>query len=191
MEILNHRVNSLHQIDPKLGLEIDIRDYNNELILAHDHPTEQSIKLDDFLKHVSRNHLLAINIKSSEIEYELKSILDRSKISNYFTFDWSIPSLLKALNHNLICAFRLSEYEKDIIPNCSWVWIDAFHSVWYDIDFLFTLKKLGLKIAVVSPELHNRKSELKKVKEIIDVVKVDAICTDFPDFWLYDQSNSL
>jgi hypothetical protein len=186
LEILRHRVNSLHQIDPKLGLEIDIRDYNNELVLAHDHPTEQNIKLNDFLKHISQNCLLAINIKSSEIEYDLKSILNSSKISNYFTFDWSIPSLLKALNNNLICAFRLSEYEKDIIPNCSWVWVDSFHSVWYDVDFLFTLKKLGLKIAVVSPELHNRKSELKKVKEIIDVVKVDAICTDLHNFWLYD-----
>ena len=82
MEILKHRVNSMDQVDPNLGIEIDIHDYNNELVLAHDHPNEQSIKLNDFLKTISKNHLLAINIKSSEIEAELKSILVNLKISN-------------------------------------------------------------------------------------------------------------
>jgi len=183
MEILKHRANSLHDIEPNLGLEIDIRDYKNELVLAHDHPDEQSVKLVDFLQNISKNSLLAINIKSSEIETELESILRKSNISNYFTFDWPLPSLLKALKCNLTCAFRLSEYEKNIIPNCSWVWIDSFHGIWYDADFLLTLKKSGLKLALVSPELHNRKSELDKVKNIVNTVKVDAICTDLPDFW--------
>ena len=45
------------------------------------------------------------------------------------------------------------------------------------------LKNSGLKLAIVSPELHNRKSDLIQVKEIVNSVKVDAICTDFPDFW--------
>ena len=183
MEILKHRVNSLDKVDPNLGIEIDIHDYNNELVLAHDHPNEQSVKLNDFLKTISKNHLLAINIKNSGIEPELKSILDNSKIYNYFTFDWSVPSLINALRYDITCAFRLSEYEKNIIPNCTWVWIDSFHEVWYDADFLFSLKKLGLKLAIVSPELHNRKSEIKKVKDIVNGIQVDAICTDLPDFW--------
>mgnify|MGYP002881665627 FL=1 len=183
MEILKHRVNSVDQVDPNLGTEIDIREYNNELVLAHDHPNNHSIKLNDFLKNISKNHLLAINIKNSGIEPELKSILDNSKISNYFTFDWPVPSLINALRYDITCAFRLSEYEKNIIPNCTWVWIDSFHKVWYDADFLSSLKKLGLKLAIVSPELHNRKSEIKKVKDIVNGIQVDAICTDLPDFW--------
>ena len=92
-------------------------------------------------------------------------------------------SLFKALNYDITCAFRLSEYEKNIIPNCTWVWIDSFHKIWYDADFLSSLKKLGLKLAIVSPELHNRKSETKKVKDIVNGIQVDAICTDLPDFW--------
>ena len=135
----------MDQVDPNLGTEIDIREYNNELVLAHDHPNNHSIKLNDFLKNISKNHLLAINIKNSGIEPELKSILDNSKISNYFTFDWSVPSLINALRYDITCAFRLSEYEKNIIPNCTWVWIDSFHKIWYDADFLSSLKKLGLK----------------------------------------------
>ena len=183
MEILKHRVHSLDDISTEIGLEIDVRDFNNELVLAHDHPSTQSIRLEDFLKKISKKQLLAINVKSSEIENEIKQTLFKSNISNYFTFEWTIPSLMKALKQNLVCAFRLSEYEKDIIPQCDWVWIDSFQTIWYDSDYLASLKEYGLKIALVSPELHDRKADLDQVKEIVNSVKVDAICTDLPDFW--------
>ena len=183
MEILKHRANTVDKINPKFGLEIDIRDYNNNLVLSHDPPDNHSTSLSNYLKNIHPEQFLAINIKSTEIEGDLHSILNDFHISNYFTFDWPIPSLLKALTKNLSCAFRLSEYEKDIIPGCNWVWVDSFESIWYNVEFLTSLKKSGLKIALVSPELHNRKSDLKQVKEIVNSIKVDAICTDLPDFW--------
>ena len=183
MIIIKHRVISHKEIEDELGLEIDIRDYNGEIVLSHDLPDEQSIKFQDFLKYVRKNNFLAINVKSVEIESKLKKVLSESQISNYFTFDWPIPSLRKALSYDLKCAFRLSEYEKDVFPNCNWVWIDSFHEIWYDVDFLISLKKSGTKLALVSPELHDRKSDMKKVKDIINSVKVDAICTDLPQYW--------
>ena len=82
-----------------------------------------------------------------------------------------------------MCAFRLSEFEKDIFPQCDWVWVDSFQKIWFDAEYISSLKNLGLKIAIVSPELHKRKLEMKQVKEIVNSVKVDAICTDFPNFW--------
>jgi len=182
--IIKHRVNSIKEINPKFGLGTDIHNYNNKLVLAHDHPNEQSTKLEDFITYVPKNSLLAINIKNEEVEAELKIILSRSKTTNYFTFDWPISSLHKAISHDLNCAFRLSEYEKDIIPNCSWVWLDSFNEIWYDADFLISLKKYGIKLAIVSRELHNRKSDINKVKDIVNAVEVDAICTDMPEFWL-------
>jgi hypothetical protein len=181
--IIKHRVNSIKEINPKFGLEIDIHNYNNKLVLAHDHPNEQSIKLEDFITHIPKNSLLAINIKNEEVEAELKIILSRSKTTNYFTFDWSVTSLHNAINHDLNCAFRLSEYEKDIVPNCPWVWLDSFNGIWYDADFLISLKKSGIKLAIVSPELHNREADINKVKDIVNAVKVDAMCTDIPEFW--------
>ena len=186
LEILKHRANSIEQINPKFGLEIDIRDYNNDLVLSHDYPTDQCISLSNYLKNISSSQLLAINIKSSEIENDLFTILEKYKIYNYFTFDWPVPSLMKALKKNLSCAFRLSEFEKDIVSNCKWVWIDSFQKIWYDSEFLESLKKSGLKIALVSPELHGRKSDLEQIKEIVSSINVDAICTDLPDFWLND-----
>ena len=142
MIIIKHRVNSIKEINPKFGLEIDISEYNNKLVLAHDHPNEQSVKLEDFITYVPKNSFLAINSKSVGIEAELKIILSRSKITNYFTFDWPVPSLHKAICHDLNCAFRLSEYEKDIIPNCPWVWLDSFNEIWYDIDFSDFIKEI-------------------------------------------------
>ena len=186
MEIINHRANTLDKINLKFGLEIDVRDFNNNLVLSHDQANNQSILLSSYLKEVNPDQLLAINIKSTEIEDDLYSILNEFKISNYFTFDWSIPSLVKALTKNLFCAFRLSEYEKDIIPGCDWVWIDSFEEIWYDTEFITSLKKHGLKIALVSPELHGREFDLKQVKDIVNSVRVDAICTDLPNFWLND-----
>ena len=183
MIIIKHRVNSIKQINPKFCLEIDIHNYNNKLVLAHDHPNEQSIKLEDFITHIPKNSLLAINIKNEEVEAELKIILSRSKTTNYFTFDWPVTSLHNAINHDLNCAFRLSEYEKDIVPNCPWVWLDSFNGIWYDADFLISLKKSGIKLAIVSPELHNREADISKVKDIVNAVKVDAMCTDIPEFW--------
>ena len=183
MIIIKHRVNSIKEINPKFGLEIDIHNYNNKLVLAHDHPNEQSIKLEDFITHIPKNSLLAINIKNEEVEAELKIILSRSKTTNYFTFDWPVTSLHNAINHDLNCAFRLSEYEKDIVPNCPWVWLDSFNGIWYDADFLISLKKSGIKLAIVSPELHNREEDISKVKDIVNAVKVDAMCTDIPEFW--------
>ena len=183
MIIIKHRVNSIKEINPKFGLEIDIHNYNNKLVLAHDHPNEQSIKLEDFITHIPKNSLLAINIKNEEVEAELKIILSRSKTTNYFTFDWPVTSLHNAINHDLNCAFRLSEYEKDIVPNCPWVWLDSFNGIWYDADFLISLKKSGIKLAIVSPELHNREADISKVKNIVNAVKVDAMCTDIPEFW--------
>ena len=61
--------------------------------------------------------------------------------------------------------------------------VDFFKDIWYDSNFLDSLKKLGLNVVLVSPELHNRKLEINKVKDIISSVKIDAICTDHPDLW--------
>ena len=61
------------EINPKYGLEVDIRDYNNKLVLSHDVPNEQSEDLEDFLTHIQENNFLALNIKSVEIEFQLKN----------------------------------------------------------------------------------------------------------------------
>lgn len=185
---MKHRANRLSDIDPRFGLEIDVRDYNNELVLSHDKPKKDSVKLSEYLKHVDKETPVAINVKSSEIESDIYNAIN-GILKEYFAFDWPVPSLVKALRTGLTCACRLSEYEKDIHPKCSWVWIDAFHSIWYDSSLLRSLKKRGLKLAIVSPELHQRNKEIAKVAAFVRNGLADAICTDMPEYWYNDKSS--
>lgn len=189
MEILKHRVNSTNEIDNKFGAEIDVRDHNSKLVLSHGLPSEDNLSFLDFLKKFPRSSLLAINVKSSEIEKDLKEILEQVNHQKYFVFDFSIPYLRKAIKLGLNCAFRLSEYEKDLHPGCKWAWLDSFHSVWYDENFVNSLHKRGLSIAIASPELHNRQpsnEEVQKIRKIISRNLIDAICTDKPELWQID-----
>lgn len=184
LEIIKHRHLSIPMPDYEFGVEIDVRDYNEILVISHDIPNEKCISLEKFFRNINPNILLAINIKSSGIQQKLLNLLKKYKIENYFTFDWSTPELLHAIKNNLNCAFRVSEYEKNIVPQCKWVWVDAFHSIWYNEEYLMSLKNMGLKLALVSPELHNRTNELERIRMIVDKINVDAVCTDMPEFWL-------
>ena len=116
LKIIRHRYLSIPAPDYKFGVEIDVRDYNENLVISHDIPNEKCLSLEKFLKNINPNILLAINIKSSEIQQKLQNLLVKYKIENYFTFDWTTPELLNASKSNLTCAFRVSEYEKNIIP---------------------------------------------------------------------------
>lgn len=184
MEIIKHRINVVNEIDQKFGAEIDVRDHNGVLVLSHDYPNSQSQKLDDFIKYFPKERLLAVNVKSCGIEKDLFDILNDSKVK-YFTFDFSFPYLLKAINNNLTCALRLSEYEKEIVKGPQWVWVDSFHSMWFDEKYIQTVKNLGYHIAIVSPELHGRndKKEIEEIKILIKKKLIDAICTDTPEMW--------
>lgn len=185
MEILKHRVNRISDIDSRYGAEIDVRDHKGIIVLSHDYPKDDSIHLDEFLKHFPKNRLLAINIKSSGIESDIYNILKKHDHNNYFLFDFSVPYLLKSINLKIPCAFRVSEYEKELFQNCGWVWIDSFHESWYDKKYLQNLASLGLKNVLVSPELHNRNNmdENSKIKTLIMSGLIYAICTDNPNLW--------
>jgi len=186
MEIIKHRVLSVNEIDKKFGAEIDVRDHDGKIVLSHAMSKIDNEFFSDFLEQFPRKSFLAINVKSSEIENKLKDILTLKNHQKYFVFDFAFPSLRKALKLGLNCAFRLSEYEKDIHNNCDWVWVDCFDKIWYDKKMLEDLKKRRLKIALVSPEIHNRsenKDEFEKIKEFVRFELVDAICTDNAKFW--------
>jgi hypothetical protein len=186
MEILKHRSNTIENIDEKYGAEIDIRDYNKDVVLSHGYPTAENPRLIDYLKIFPRTSLIAMNMKSCEIEYDLLKILTIANHKKYFIFDFSIPYLLKALELKLCCAFRISEYEKELHTSCEWVWVDCFHDIWYDINYIDSLKNSNYKIALVSPELHDRREandEILKIKDIISTNLVDAICTKHPEKW--------
>ena len=72
MIILKHRCNSIQDIDSKYGAEVDVRDHNGRLVLSHGLPNDKSVELTTYLKIFPKKTLLAINVKSCEIEEKLK-----------------------------------------------------------------------------------------------------------------------
>ena len=69
MKIIIHRVNTinlLNNIPKKFGVEIDIRFFNNKLVLAHN-PSQDGVTLNEYLKKYNHSFLIA-NIKEAGIE---------------------------------------------------------------------------------------------------------------------------
>jgi len=185
MQIIKHKINTIEEIDKNFGAEIDVRDYDGELVLSHDIPNQKSQKLENFLNFFPENKLLAINVKSCGIEKKLSFLLN-SKNIDYFAFDFSVPYLLNALEQKIVCALRLSEYEKEIFQGPKWIWLDSFNSIWFDEKYVESLKKMNYMISIVSPELHERTDNIEytKIQSLVDCDLIDAICTDVPEMWI-------
>ncbi len=167
------------------GIETDIRDHLNRIVISHDPATDPELDLGVLPKTGTP---IAINIKSDGL---IKIGLDEIKeyVSNRgsFVFDASIPEMLKYQELNIPHALRLSEYEREIPWKSQFIWLDSFNSDWWLNSEI--LKKLTEShfVVVVSPELHAR--PFKSVWEAICIEMTKGnenlgICTDFPDQFL-------
>ena len=73
------------------GIEFDVRDSNNEILISHDIPSGNTLKLIDFIKDDKiANNVLAVNIKSDGILEKVQKILNKVNCEWYF-FDMSLP----------------------------------------------------------------------------------------------------
>ena len=76
MEIIIHRINNLSKlkyISKNYGVDIDVRDFKNDLILNHD-PFKNGEKLERFLRYYKHGTLI-VNIKSEYIESKVLKLL--------------------------------------------------------------------------------------------------------------------
>tara|TARA_Y100000741_G_scaffold115636_1_gene86796 strand:- start:353 stop:940 length:588 start_codon:yes stop_codon:yes gene_type:complete len=193
MKVIIHRVNNsskLLSIPKKYGVEIDVRDYKNKLILNHD-PFKKGEYLEKFLKNYCHDTLI-VNVKSEFIEFEILKLLSKYKIKNYFFLDSSYPAIINLSKKNKKIAIRVSDYESfenvyKIKPSCKWIWLEIFKKIDLkkrDLDFI---RKNKIKICLVSPELHNKKKDLYKIKKFLlkKKIRINAVCTKFENrkFW--------
>lgn len=156
-----HRINTvsnLKDIPYDFGVEIDVRDYNNKLVLAHD-PWSDGERLEDYLKEY--NHaILIVNVKCEGIENQVISILNQFSINDYFLLDCSMPSIVKLANQGYSkLAVRLSEFESVELALkfrgiVDWVWVDCFTRPGLQESDVKKLK--GMNICIVSPDLHGQ-----------------------------------
>jgi hypothetical protein len=172
------------------GTETDIRDYKGELVISHDIPDENSLKIDDFFKiyntYSNSKLTLALNIKSDGLQVKLKEKLIEYDIENYFVFDMSIPDTLGYLRNNVKAFTRQSEYEPipSLLDECEGIWLDSFESIWYKDQILLNHTEKGKFIAIVSPELHKRNHfelwQYLKNNKYHDLDNI-ILCTDIPE----------
>ena len=192
--IICHRKNTIKQLidtPTEYGVEIDVRSYNNKIILNHD-PMKSGEFLDNWIRKYNHKFLI-INIKEEGLEKYIIKILKNKKIKDFFFLDQSFPFLIKTLNSNETrCAVRFSEYEdirtiNNLKKKINWVWVDHFSKFPLNKSTSDNLKKKKIKICIVSPEIVKKTSvnSLKKLKNSIQKknIHIDAVCTKNPEIW--------
>ena len=192
--IICHRKNTIKQlIDTPIeyGVEIDVRSYNNKIVLNHD-PMRSGETFNNWIKKFNHKFLI-INIKEEGLEKYIRKILKKKNIKEFFFLDQSFPFLVKTINSKeKRCAVRFSEYEDiktayNLKNKIKWVWVDYFNKFSLNKSISNTLRKKKINICVVSPELVKKNSlqSIKKLKNLIQKKKIhiDAVCTKKPEIW--------
>lgn len=181
-----HRVNTraeLAQVPHHFGVEIDVRDHGNRLILQHD-PFSDGEDLEAYLE-TFEHALIIFNIKSERIEHRVVELIVRFNIRNYFFLDSSFPMIyqLSAQGEKNI-AIRFSEFEGlDTVMamrgKIEWVWVDCFTRLPITPENYRSLKHAGFKLCLVSPELQKREGDLLPYKNYLfkQGIAFDAVCT--------------
>ncbi len=169
------------------GIETDIRDHNQEIVISHDMATNVSLPLKElFSLHSLKkyNQVIALNIKADGLQKHLMKLIDKYNITKYFVFDMSIPDMLKYQKSKIKFYTRMSEYEPspNMLDKANGLWIDEFNKNWIDKNIIESIKLKN--ICFVSPEIHRKpfKSRWKDFKNYEKLLKNKnlMLCTDHP-----------
>lgn len=201
MQIISHRgfwnssieKNSLEAIRNSLingyGFESDLRDFQEHLVISHNIATKHSPlarQVWEMISEINKDCCFAINVKADGLKEPLLKELKKYNITNYFTFDMSVPQMIEYLEMDLRVFSRQSEFETQpvLYDKVAGVWIDGFYDTdWITQDIIDNHIENGKQVCIVSPELHMRPYDLfwKRIKSMnIDFANV-MLCTDLPD----------
>lgn len=194
MIIIKHRINSiidLNSTSREHGVEFDLHSYIDDIVVHHD-PFVNGTKFDIWLDHYKHSYMFA-NIKEEGIEDRVIKKINDKGVKNYLLFDLSFPSIVKLSNSGFTkIALRVSKYEDistafKLTGKIDWIWLDMFEdAIPISNEDFKNLQSSGMKICIVSPELHGRnRSSLSKVKSLIANagIKPDAVCTKYDNLW--------
>ena len=191
MLLIEHRVNTLAHLlrTPRdRGVEIDVRDYDGDLRLAHD-PLQTGERLEDWLAGYA-HALLIFNVKCDGLESRLLELAARHKVENFFFLDVANPTLVGlARRGERRVAVRFSEYEPiefalAFAGQVDWVWIDCFTRLPLDAHAYARLRQ-HFKLCLVSPELQKHpRARIADFRAQLSALPVDAVCTDYCEDWL-------
>ena len=185
-KFIAHRINTveeLKKLDPSYGVELDLRNNGERLILRHD-PFGDGENFEDYLKHYHHG-LMILNIKSERIEHRVLELIQKYNIKEYFFLDSSFPMIyqLSAAGEKNM-AIHFSELEGldtvfAMTGKVKWVWVDCFTKLPINRENYTLLKKAGFKLCLVSPELQKRDQDIEKYRDYLNKegIEFDLICT--------------
>lgn len=173
-------------IDQHFGVEVDVRDFDGELVISHDLPNSSSPKLADLFSYYRAKRslqTLALNVKSDGLQTLARKLIAEFEVERYFFFDASVPDALHYLRQELSFFTRESDLENppSIYEQASGVWVDELRKAWITRSAVTTHLEKKRKVCVVSPELHRREhlglwEELRPISTSPNL----SLCTDFP-----------
>lgn len=186
MEYIAHRINTIEElkkIPKEYGVELDLRDFGDRLILQHD-PFKDGEDFEEYLKNYNHGTMI-LNIKSERIEHKVLELIQKYNIKKYFFLDSSFPMiylLSKSGEKNI--ALRFSEFEGidtilSMTGKVEWIWVDCFSKLPINYEIYKLLKNNGFKFCLVSPELQGQNEKLASYKQYLqnEGIVFDAICT--------------
>ena len=186
MEYIAHRINTIEElkkIPKEYGVELDLRDFGDRLILQHD-PFKDGEDFEEYLKNYNHGTMI-LNIKSERIEHKVLELIQKYNIKKYFFLDSSFPMiylLSKTGEKNI--ALRFSEFEGidtilSMTGKVEWIWVDCFSKLPINYEIYKLLKNNGFKFCLVSPELQGQNEKLASYKQYLqnEGIVFDAICT--------------
>lgn len=184
IEEKNQKDSFIRSFDLGIGTETDLRDSLGKILISHDMPKGDEITFEELLEIMNgRNLPLALNIKADGLADEIKRLLEKYNHTNYFTFDMSIPDMVYQLKKNIKVFTGLSDILKDpvLLESCTGIWLDCFHSDWYDSNLIDSYIEQGKSVCIVSSDLHNREVDYQwniiKKSKYINSDKL-MLCTD-------------
>ena len=195
MKLFQHRVNTVQayqDVNTNLvsGIECDIRYHLGNPYLNHDiSKTFDSIDFLHRLIPMYVNPYIILNFKETGGEINLLERIS-DNISSCLLLDIPFPVVVQAYKsgYGKSVMWRMSEYERPSLNlinelDGKWIWLDSFHSYWFDNKLLEKLKDNGFLICLVSNELQKRQLEvgLDKVVDASSNGLIDAICTKNPE----------
>jgi len=170
------------------GIELDVRDRGSQIVIAHDLPNNESVLFSIYLhelnQRIHKGQIIAINIKADGLSDEINRLVKEYNLYNYFTFDMSIPEMLRYKTAGLNYFTRLSEYETKpvMLEDAAGIWLDAFDSEWYNENYINKLLEISKQVCIASAELHGRNHihQWGMIKRLNDHNNL-MLCTDKPN----------
>ena len=184
MQIIIHRINKIRElikINPKYGVEVDVRADGNNLILNHE-TFKGGDNLEKYLKQF-KHAFIIFNIKEAGIEEKVIKLAKKYTINNFFLLDVEFPFIYQATRRGINkIAMRYSEDESietvmKYKGKAKWVWIDTNTRLPLNMENVKNLKNFNS--CLVCPERWGRPEDIKKYKKQLKKLNYwpDAVMT--------------